>query len=156
MEQPLAVANYFVQKSMNDGAELTPMKLVKLTYIAHGWYLALSKGQPLISEAVQAWKYGPVVPGVYHAFKKYGVARITALEPSPVGIPVVHDPEVTRFLDRIWEVYKRYTGLELSTLTHQKDTPWDIVWNQKNGKENYGEIIPNEIIREHYDRKIAG
>lgn len=155
MEQPLAVANYFIEKALSDGTELTPMKLVKLTYIAHGWYLALSDGKPLISDSVQAWKYGPVVPEVYHRFKRYGSGPITSVEQRLGATPSVSDPKITKFLDRIWNVYGKYTGLQLSTLTHRPGTPWDIVWNQNNGKNSLDVTIPNGIIEDHYKSKMV-
>ena len=156
MENPLAIANYFVQKSIDTGQELTPLKLVKLVYISHGWYLAFT-GVPLISEAVQAWKYGPVVQSVYTAFSKYGKDQISqpynafGLNKEPI---TVKDPDLFRFLDKIWEVYKNHNGLQLSTLTHQPGTPWDIAWNKLNGKNRASAEISNELIKDHYKQKI--
>jgi len=154
MQNPIAIANYFIKRSMADGTELTPMKLVKLVYIAHGWYLAL-KGEPLLPEAIEAWKYGPVVSKVYHTFKKYGRDCITSLEYQGNNIPDVTDSETTTFLDKIWDVYKKYTGLQLSTLTHQPNTPWDIAWNSENGCNAKSVIIRNELIEAHYKEKIV-
>lgn len=39
MEKPIAVANYFIDKAIRANAELTPTKLVKLVYIAHGHWI---------------------------------------------------------------------------------------------------------------------
>jgi len=153
MENPLAVANYFIQKSMEIGELLTPMKLVKLVYIAHGWYLGLT-GEPLINEAVEAWKYGPVVPSIYHTFKNYGGSPIsqTASYITDSWQPVEYSlatPQLEPFLDRIWEVYHGYTGVELSAMTHQNDTPWQQIWESK-GKFSLSETIPNDLIRVYY------
>ena len=155
MNTSLQIANYFVEKSINFGVELTPMKLVKLTYIAHGWYLALADS-PLINEAVEAWKYGPVVPSVYQHFKKYKNQQITALEfdCNLNQIPNIEEENLKLFLNKIWEVYKDFNGLQLSTLTHQPNTPWDIIWNQSGVRKNEHQIIPNEIIKNHYLEKI--
>ncbi len=38
---------------------LTPMHLLRLVYISHGWMLAIY-GRSLFHESVEAWKYGPV------------------------------------------------------------------------------------------------
>ncbi|QLH42366.1 MAG: DUF4065 domain-containing protein [Coxiellaceae bacterium] len=54
------------------------MKLAKLIYVAHGWSLALND-VPLIDEAVQAWKFGPVIESVYHEFKHFGNDVINSL-----------------------------------------------------------------------------
>ncbi|HMI66331.1 MAG TPA: type II toxin-antitoxin system antitoxin SocA domain-containing protein [Cyclobacteriaceae bacterium] len=154
MENPLTISNYFIQKSLEDGGELTPMKMVKLIYISHGWYLALNDAEPLLPEAVVAWKYGPVVQTVYHAFKKYGSERITSIEFDANGQVLSIINEQTRlFLNKMWDVYKGYTGLQLSTLTHQPGTPWDIVWNQEGGKAKQNAVIPNNLIYDFYRKK---
>ena len=156
MKTSLEIANYFIEKSLETGEELTPMKLNKLVYIAHGWYLGLAD-QPLIGEAAQAWKYGPVVPSVYHRFKSYGGAQVTALEPADdmITIPQVKDSELRQFLQRIWEVYGHLSGLQLSSLTHQEGTPWsDIRDKYGNTKDNGGAIIPNDLIKKHYKEKV--
>ena len=91
MKTALEIANYFIEKSLDSGVDLTPMKLNKLVYIAHGWYLGLSD-RPLIGEAAQAWKYGPVIPSIYHRFKAYGGAQITSLEPANDLVTIVYRP----------------------------------------------------------------
>lgn len=151
---PLAVANYFVGKSLQSGVELTPMKLIKMVYIAHGWHLGVYD-TPLINEAVQAWKYGPVIDSVYQHFKKYRDKQVTAMAESSVdgqiSIPTVGDNSaLITFLDVIWEKYKKFNGWELSDITHQQDTPWDKTWKQNGGGSMSGAIIPNNEIAEHY------
>ncbi len=157
MENPLAVANYFIKKSFDTGEELTPMKLIKLVYIAHGWHLGIFD-QPLINEAVQAWKYGPVVESVYKEFRHFYNKPITRLgetftDDLQTVTPLVNESK-NQLLDRVWDVYGKFNGLQLSTLTHQKDTPWDITWNVKDGKNQHAAIIPNQLILEHYKSKM--
>jgi len=156
MESPIAVANYFIQKSFDTGEEMTPMKVLKLVYIAHGWNLGI-KSEPLISEAVQAWQYGPVIETVYHKFKDYGNKQITSLGSNfgfGITTPVIQDKKNESILDKVWDVYKKYNGLQLSTLTHQSGTPWDIIWNQESGAHRKSAIIPNDLIQAHYKMKI--
>ena len=158
MELPIAVANFFIGKSFDTGIEVTPMKVLKLVYIAHGWNLGLGRG-PLINEAVQAWKYGPVVESVYREFKDYGDQKITAQGTSfeftdfDYITPIVNDESTKALLNKVWDIYKNYNGLQLSTLTHQQGTPWDIVWNQEGGKRKTGSIISNALIEDHYRTK---
>src|SRR5215467_7486621 len=71
-----AVANEFLYLAKEERRPVTPMQLLKLVYFAHGWYLALT-GERLIDERVEAWKYGPVVPSIYHEFKRFGNEPIT-------------------------------------------------------------------------------
>ena len=152
MEHSLAVANYFIRKANEEGTELTPMKLLKLVYIAHGWHLGI-KGNELIDEGVEAWQYGPVVPSVYHEFKKYRDRQVTTpgyifTEHAKFITPTVENQETVLFLKKVWDYYKGYNGLQLSSLTHQPDTPWDIVYNKKREI-----IIGTELIKEHYQSK---
>ncbi|MFZ3184229.1 MAG: type II toxin-antitoxin system antitoxin SocA domain-containing protein, partial [Pseudomonas sp.] len=72
-----SVANYFIQKSFNSGIPLTSMKLIKLVYIAHGWHCGYFS-QNLINDAVEAWKFGPVIPDLYRKVKWYGRGHIDA------------------------------------------------------------------------------
>ncbi len=153
IEDPLSVANYLIQKAQNEGIELTPMKLLKLVYIAHGWHLGL-KDSPLIRETVQAWKYGPVIQSVYNAFRSYSSNNITSFHYDQfLENYTLHNQDNCAFLDKIWDVYKNYDGLQLSTLTHQQGTPWDQVWNHKNGKHQVGAYIPDDLIKAYYQKK---
>ncbi len=48
------------------------MKLLKITYIAHGFYLGM-KQRSLFENNVQAWQYGAVIPDLYHVIKRFGM-----------------------------------------------------------------------------------
>jgi len=161
-----AVANEFVAVANENGAALTPMKLLKLIYFAHGWHLALA-GAPLVDERVEAWKFGPVVPSVYHAFKRFGMnpitAHATALDLSEwrekrkvcFFVPrLADDDTIKSLLRRIWTVYGKRSAIELSNLTHQPGTPWSIVW-ERGGKDIKGTDIPDPLIKEHFAKKLA-
>lgn len=161
MQSAIAVANYFINKSLETGRPITPMQLVKLVYISHGWYLGHT-GEPLIPEVVEAWKYGPVIPSVYHKFKSYGDTPIKsqAEELHVVNdeiiflFPNVTDESAKKLLENVWNAYSNLDGLQLSTLTHQKGTPWDVIWNERGGKDFKSEPIPNDLIEKHYKEKI--
>jgi len=152
--QPIVVANYFIKKALAEGKELTTLKIIKLVHIAHGWYLGFT-GEQLISEAVEAWKYGPVVPSLYHTFKRYGSNTITSLEHVNGSIILPVNERIIKLLDKIWEVYSDFTAVQLSTLTHEKATPWDEIWNEEGGSDFKGSIIPNNLIKEYYKKRIA-
>ena len=57
---PTTVANYFI-KNYKSG-DMTPMKVIKLTYLSYCWYLALTKSERLLNEKAVAWDFGPVFP----------------------------------------------------------------------------------------------
>lgn len=143
--RPITVANHFISKSLRTGVELTPMKVIKLTYIAHGWYLAF-QDEPLIMEGVMAWKYGPVIASLYHAFKNYGNGQITSIYYTDRLEEISSDDK--RFLDKIWKDYGKLNGVQLSAITHKKDTPW-----YQTHKIKKSELIPHELIKDHYINK---
>lgn len=159
-ENPLAVANFFIQKGIDSGRLLTPMQVVKLAYISHGWSLGLS-GEPLFSEPVQAWKYGPVIPSIYQNLKTYGNGEVSniLLDVAATGYgyeePKIINERTNGLLDKIWNVYGSMDGLQLSTLTHKVGTPWYIVWELQNGKKLHGVPIPNILIENHYKQKAT-
>lgn len=158
MYNPIAVANYFIGKAFGEGASITPMQAIKLVYIAHGWHLGVT-GKPLIGESVEAWKFGPVIPSVYHAFKKYGRSPITNTA-STIGssnesiCPTVDDGEQSKLLDVIWDLYKNLSGEQLSALTHKAGSPWYRVWEDERGKNFRNAAIPNITIKEYYSNLL--
>ena len=155
-----AIANEFLTIAKNQGDDLTPMKLQKLVYFAHGWYLAVT-GKPLISEDIQAWEYGPVIPSLYKDFREYGN--------SPIGFPAtefkMRDGRATLFVplignsgnpeerdtarqvvQKVWKEYGPYTPARLSNATHAPDSPWNQVYRE--GEKNIP--IPSQSIREYF------
>jgi uncharacterized phage-associated protein len=120
---PAAVANAFLDLARNSHEPLDPMKIQKLVYFAHGWHLGRDSG-PLISEPIEAWDYGPVVPTLYRDLKPYGAGAITEhlkdFEPKPEGgfrwvAPTVSDAIELSFLGRIWDVYGKLSATQLSS-----------------------------------------
>jgi uncharacterized phage-associated protein len=149
----IEIGNYFIKKSLDTGKELTPMKLIKMVYIAHGWHLALTS-QPLLSEAVHAWQYGPVITSLYEKIKGYGKHQIDSLiilyQNEESIIPIVKDENILPILNRVWDVYSDYNGLQLSSLTHQDGTPWEVTTRQANKNS----IIANDLIKNYYQTKL--
>lgn len=152
------VANYYIQKSFDTGVPLTPMKLLKLVYIAHGWHLGYLD-KPLINDAVQAWRYGPVIPDLYRKIKHFGRGLID----SPIeyyGRPgeqgnTPPTSQTIALLDKVWDTYSRFDGIQLSAMTHQPNTPWHKVWHESGGDNYSGATISNQLIAQHYKQKIA-
>ena len=102
---------------------LTNMKLNKLVYFAYARYLI--KGEVLFSEPIQAWKFGPVIPDVYHAYKKYGRNQIT----QPMSKKI--SDESCKIADEIWQDFGKLTDWDLMELIHQKDSAWSKSYTDK-------------------------
>jgi uncharacterized phage-associated protein len=142
----LYIAKYFIKKAAAFNSEMTPMKLIKLVYIAHGWYLALAN-EPLIEEPVEAWQYGPVIDSIYQEYKMYGSKQIEEEINDKDISDIARDNNVKTLLEKIWDIYGKFTGIQLSNLTHEENSPW---WQAIENSEN---IIDNEIIKEYYFAK---
>lgn len=157
-----AIANHFLDLADRYSNPVSPMKLQKLVYIAHGWHLAFTD-RPLIKEAVEAWDYGPVIPSLYQEFKHYGNGAITSKAARVHGSGMRffllmqgiddypdHNENVyaKKLLNKVWEIYGNYTAIQLSNLTHRSNSPWDKARREHGHMKNIQ--IPEDVIREHY------
>lgn len=155
----LLVADYII--ACGQGT-LTPLQIIKLAYISHGFTLALTD-RPLFRDDVQAWKYGPVVPAIYDTLKNYGASPVPVLAYCDTGIAAPAMTERTKFfektltknersiLDRVVELYGKMSGIELMKLTHKDGSPWSKYY--KKGKMDI--VIPESKIKEHYKTLIS-
>lgn len=154
---PKSIANHFLALAKAGGQSVSPMKLQKLVYYAHGWYAGYT-GRPLIDEAVEAWPYGPVIPSLYHEFKRFGAAPIVGKATEFVNSELREaaapsDPELRSFLDKIWASYGQFTGSRLSDMTHAAGGPWDQTWKEASGMR--GTDIPFERIAGYFAAAAA-
>src|SRR4051794_38624318 len=120
------VANEFLRVAWQNGHSLTNMQLQKLVYIAHGYSLALVD-LPLVKQPVQAWRYGPVIKTLYDSLRQYGAGTVTDM----VNIlPSQQVSETFRALiDVVGDAYGRFSGPQLSTMTHRAGTPWREIFD---------------------------
>ncbi|WP_022969306.1 Panacea domain-containing protein [Arenimonas oryziterrae] len=150
------VANFFIDKASSEGRAVTPMQLIKLVYIAHGWHLGYFS-KPLINETVQAWRYGPVVKSLYDKVKRYGSGAVS--EPvQTTSVPWSRDTldaQTQSLLDSVWSAYAGFSGIQLSAMTHQLDTPWYEAWHLQGGSSQYFAEISDDVIERHYKQKIS-
>jgi len=141
------IANWFIERAERERMSLSIMKLIKIVYMAHGWCMA-ALNRPLISDEVQAWEYGPVIPEIYYAFRKNGIHEL-----SPLTIYEEErelEPRIEQLLGEVWNIYKKRSALELSNLTHITGGPWDQAY-VPNRRFN---VIPNDSIAKHYRAKL--
>lgn len=144
-----AVANYFLSAGKQHRVPVSHLKLQKLVSIAYGFYLA-AYGERLFKERIEAWDLGPVVPELYHEFKRFGYEPITKRATSfdhhqgRFYTQNVVDPRGRAVLRFVWERYGRLTASRLVQLTHAPGTPW-----QKARAAGRPKIDDNDM-REHY------
>jgi len=96
---------------------MTTMKLQKLMYYAQAWCLIAYK-KPLFPEQIQAWEYGPVVYVLFQEHRgRFVIDKLSNGSADRV------DSISTQFLDKILDYYGKFSGQDLSIMTH-KETPW--------------------------------
>jgi uncharacterized phage-associated protein len=148
MHDSRTVANRFLALARAAGDTLTPMQILKLVYIAHGWMLGLY-GRSLIRDQVQAWQYGPVIPGLYSAMRDYRGSPVTADLRAPANDALdEYEDDIVR---QVFDVYGAKSGPALSRLTHATGTPWELTYVPG----EFGVTIPTDIIEDHYQRLAA-
>lgn len=163
-----AVANAFLDIQEADQTTyppIDPIKLQKLLFYAQAWWLA-STDTELFPDDIKAWTWGPVVPGIYYQFVKFGKEPIRNKQAEELirtgkgildvyfRVPPAAPQNILSFLKNVWETHKIFTGIQLSNATHGPGEPWTIV------KERYGSLdnkprIPNELIRDVFKAKLA-
>ncbi|MEX1035963.1 MAG: type II toxin-antitoxin system antitoxin SocA domain-containing protein [Sneathiella sp.] len=145
----ITIADEILKIAKRKDKSLTPLQLMKLVYIAHGWSLAL-RDVDLFPDRIEAWKFGPVIPDLYHATKHFGRKEIPldriSDEPSNV------DGDTRSFLEDVFEKYGHLSGFSLSSLTHKSGTPWDQVYEN----DVFNIEIGDELIRNHYKAMMNG
>lgn len=159
----LAIANYFIDKSNpnSDKYPLTLLRLVKYVYIAYGFALAILR-KKIIDERfdkVEAWKYGPVIPSVYHTFKHNRNNPISEKSSIPVfeeengelifREPKIEDKEIMIVLDFVWSRYQDMSITELIELLHKRGTPWEYCYRKGENVE-----IPEQMTELYYNKII--
>ncbi len=122
----LDIANFYVELANSiPNDSIDNLKLNKLCYYAQGWNLA-KNGYPLFDETIEAWRYGPLVPSVYRAFKACGN--------QPIAEAIAHfdearlSQEELLLLTDVYITYGKYSSRGLMDKTHEPGTPWSKVF----------------------------
>lgn len=151
------IANLVLDEASRMRIEVSNLAINKIVYFLHAEHL-VTYGEPLVDAKIEAWTYGPVFRELYSEFKKYRDApiesRATRLNPK-VGKrevcaidsrePIVND------LRKWIQVYARLTAFQLMDLSHEKNGPWDTVFNHQE-RTNPGMHISDSIIKQAFVR----
>jgi uncharacterized phage-associated protein len=146
MRNSAVVANRILALAQERGDALTPMQILKLVYISHGWMLGLY-GRPLISDDVEAWQYGPVIRPLYGKLRAYQGRPVTNMIPLKTSDSAL-DAEEDNVVQQVYDLYGSKTGPALSRITHAPRTPWSLTYREG----EFGKVIPMDLIEDHYRR----
>jgi len=157
----ISLANYFVDRAVSEQVDIFQLGLMKRVYVTHGFCLAIYDKSALDPrfDVVEAWKYGPVIPSVYHSFKHHGKNPIK--EKSVIidvelptyeintKIPELTDVEVKEVADMVWLRYFNFSDKRMVELTHRQGTPWSMSYQEGKTCE-----IPDLYTRAFYKKFV--
>lgn len=144
-----AVANAVLEYAKTKALSLTPMQVIKLVYLCHGWSLALHPSA-MVENEPQAWQYGPVYPPVYKAFKHFGSNPVTDRarnKETGDAYEALLDSDQQSLLRDVVDAYGKLGAFQLSNLMHQDGTPW-----HKSYTASPYSRIPEASMKEHFLR----
>jgi len=157
-----AVANEFLKLAHAEPAFgfVDQMKLQKLLFYAHAWYLAYDHG-PLFENDFEAWPWGPVVRDIYNQTRAFGRGAVTGrlwelskgVGGFEVSTPSGVNPALAPFIKSVWDSLKSYSAIQLSNSTHGPGEPWTII-SEKIGTGSKP-VIPNDLIRDVFKSKLV-
>ncbi|ACB50453.1 unknown [Crocosphaera subtropica ATCC 51142] len=121
MVDPLEIAKYFIIRAYEDGREyqMTNMKVQKLLYYSQCLHLALYD-EPLFSQEIQAWRYGPVCPPAYRFYSEFEAKQLPIPQQDKLETLT---PEKKELLEEVWLYFGEYHAYYLSDMTHL-EFPW--------------------------------
>ena len=105
------IGQYFLSKN----EELTDIQIQKLVYYAYSWYMVAHRGKKIFDEQPEAWIHGPVFRSLFNSMKSKDFFDLSEVENICESN--------TEFLDKIYDVYGKYSGNELERMTHS-ELPW--------------------------------
>ncbi len=153
---PSHVANFILTQAEGEGVPVTQLKLLKLVYLLYGWVRAILD-ERLFDEDIQAWRLGPVVPSLYHEFKRFGSDPITERslcmdDDGIITVPSISgNHPVEMVMRKAWDVYKPFTAFALVNKTREPDSPWAKHYDSSSTHQT----IPDADIQEYFFRKIS-
>lgn len=168
------IADFVINWCESNDVDLNNLKLQKILYYLKARFLVEDEF-PLYSDGIQKWKFGPVVPDVYHEFKNCGAEPITKdnissiirspkedEKPNLLGIFIketfdeskICDDVKDKIVDTITKL-AHYSGFDLVEKTHNQDI-WKNyekeILSGRRGIEYTDTEIRNYFIENEFDQ----
>lgn len=107
--------------SETPGWKKSNLQLQNTLYLNCLKYLDVQTGKPLISKLFEAWKYGPVIPDLYHRLKISGDKPVNGffLASKNLGLDEHQTPI------EVFNQFADYTPGDLAEITHVSGGAWD-------------------------------
>ena len=133
------IGKYIINKCTIDEEYISNLQLQKILFYIQEYYIKTKK-EPIFTDEIQAWQFGPVVPEVYYEYCGYGAMPIYNEYKTQI------DEEEKRIIDPIIETKRAMKPWQLVEETHKKDGAWDRVYNHGIGNK---QVIPVEYIERY-------
>jgi len=147
--------DYIILKAGTEGCTLNVLKLQKLLYYTQAWSLALRGGRAFDGEFA-AWIHGPVNREIYDRFKNtkmlYDVVDVDDI--SPDFSPEAIDEALRQHIDEVLDVYNKFSGSQLETLTHNED-PWISARGGCAPTQRCENLISEDEMKAYYSKLAA-
>ena len=159
--EAIKLSKYIISKFDDTGDLLTNKKLQKLLYYIESW--SLVHLESIVDEDFEAWIHGPVIPLVYHEYKKFSYSPIALLyekkiDASEYIIQFENEHKSLRkhfeLIDNVLNKYGILTSRELEFLSHT-ESPWLEARGTSKILDNCSTIISKESMRNYYSSLIS-
>lgn len=160
METPKlhAAADHIIWLSHEEQVFLNVAKLQKLLYLAQGWRLAASNGDPLFEDDFEGWKHGPASVAIHRRFSGYLSPLLSSLDLEslyfklPEPYEQLLSSEEMNHLSLIFATYGKASAYWLEDHL-KKQYPWKV---SRLGllPQNPGHEIIQKIVMQRYFAKM--
>lgn len=133
------IADYLICYSNKNGIYMSNLKLQKIRYFIQNKLLNNYSGMKV---TFIAWENGPTIKPLYNSFSGFGSSQLFILNAPKYFNILEHDRKI---IDVILEKTKNVNPMKLVDISRNVNNSWNKIYRNKLG---YGEIIPNEMIKE--------
>jgi len=151
-----SLANFFIDKSIEEGKGLNNYRLQLISYIAYGWVLATLNEDLTDGEGFQAWDVGPIMPSVYHQLKHLRSESIDNLaveyyfEENHLVHRWIKNKDTLHVLNKVWAIYKGFSTKNLKAEVRKKGSPWEINFD----RAHQFNVIDKDEVKYFYAKEI--
>ena len=147
-------AKYFIKTSEEQSdkkpeLKIDALKLQKLLYYTQAWSLVIND-KPAFPDKFEAWIHGPVNYETWAEFKTF---NFDDKHPDLKVNESLFSEKDKKILSIVWDVYGKFDGKYLETLTHTED-PWLRARAGINETDRSNQIISEGLMKSYYEKRL--
>ena len=158
MYNALDVSRHIINYCNEHDYNLSNLKLQKILYFIQAYYLSKTESkEPCFKDTIEAWDFGPVVPSVYHEYKRFGSTNIPKIstyfkidekdfwqsEVIEYCDEVIDDSD-KKLINKLVDNFSKFSTTRLVQITHNQ-SPWINAYQQ------FDNEITVEAIRSYFN-----